>query len=84
MLSEDKKRELLSRIQINTNILVGKPIIRGYRISVEHILKAMAGGLTFEHLKEDYPFLEKEDIDACLLYAAQRIEEEKIYILNRA
>jgi uncharacterized protein (DUF433 family) len=49
--------------------MVGKPTIRGTRLTVEHLLKALAGGLTFEQLHDDYPFLEQEDIQACLLYA---------------
>ena len=49
--------------------MTGKPTIRNTRLTVEHILKAYAAGLTFEQLKEDFPFLEYADIQACLLYA---------------
>jgi uncharacterized protein (DUF433 family) len=61
---------LLDRITVNPSIMVGKPTIRGTRLTIEHLLKAMAGGLTFEELQEDYPFLEIEDLHACLLYSA--------------
>ena len=44
--------------------MVGKPAIRGLRITVEQILKALTGGVTVEELLEDYPELEKEDIQA--------------------
>lgn len=71
--------DLLARITVNSHVMVGKPTIRGSRLTVEHILKALSNRLSFEELKEDYPFLEPEDISACLLYAAQRLEEEKIY-----
>jgi uncharacterized protein (DUF433 family) len=61
---------LLNRITVNSKVLVGKPIIRGLRISVDQILKALAGGVTVQELLADYPDLEKEDIQAALLYAA--------------
>lgn len=73
------KNELLKRITINPEVMVGKPIIRGTRLTVEHLLKALAGGLTFEALLEDYPFLEKEDILACFLYASSLVEQERVY-----
>ena len=46
--------------------MTGKPTVRNTRLTVEHILKASAAGLTFQELKEDYPFLEYADIQACL------------------
>lgn len=57
---------LLKRITINENVCNGKPTIRGYRITVRTILEYIAAGETVENLLEAYPFLEKEDIDACL------------------
>jgi uncharacterized protein (DUF433 family) len=72
---------LLERITVNPSIMVGKPTIRGTRLTIEHLLKAMAGGLTFEELHEDYPFLELDDLHACLLYAASIVENEKTYAL---
>lgn len=71
--------DLLARITVNPQVMVGKPTIRSTRLTVEHVLKALSGHLSFDELKEDYPFLEPEDVSACLLYAAQRIEEEKVY-----
>ncbi|HNZ26939.1 MAG TPA: DUF433 domain-containing protein [Spirochaetota bacterium] len=65
---------LLDRITVNQNILLDKPIIRGLRISVEQIIKALAGGVTIEELLEDYPEIEKEDIYACLLYASELVK----------
>ncbi len=74
--------DLLSRITVNRDVLVGKPIIRGMRISVDQILKALASGITSEELLADYPELEPEDIKAVLLYASKIIESEKVYIIT--
>ena len=63
------EKELLSRIQSNPTIFGGKPIIRGLRITVEHILGMLAAGDTPEMILQEYPFLESEDIQACLLFA---------------
>jgi len=70
---------LLDRITIDKNILLGKPTIRGLRISVDQIIKALAAGLNAEEILEDYPELEREDIKAALLYASKIIESEKVY-----
>jgi uncharacterized protein (DUF433 family) len=67
---------LLNRITHNPSILTGKPIIRGMRISVEHILKMLARGITHDDIIDEYPFLEEDDIKACLLYAANLIGHE--------
>jgi uncharacterized protein (DUF433 family) len=61
--------ELLNRIQVNPKIFGGKPIIRGLRIAVEHILGMLAAGDTPEKILQEYSFLEPEDIQACLLFA---------------
>ena len=73
-----KDEELLNRITVNPSILGGKPIIRGMRIAVEHILGMLAAGSTVEELIEGYPFLEKEDIQACLVYAHRIVAHERI------
>ncbi|MFN4145879.1 MAG: DUF433 domain-containing protein [Runella sp.] len=62
---------LLERITINPNICHGKPTIRNKRYPVELILDLLAAGSTQEEILEDYPTLEKEDIMACLAYAAR-------------
>jgi uncharacterized protein (DUF433 family) len=56
--------DLLSRITINPRIMVGKPTIRGMRITVEQILRALSGGVSEQELLEEYPELEKEDFQA--------------------
>ncbi|GIK21189.1 MAG: DUF433 domain-containing protein [Ignavibacterium sp.] len=72
----------MQRITINRDILVGKPTIRGLRISVDQIIKALAAGLTQEEILEDYPELEKDDIKAALLYASKVLESERIFTIN--
>jgi uncharacterized protein (DUF433 family) len=68
--------ELLSRIQVNPQIFGGKPIIRGLRIAVEHILGMLAAGDTPERVLQEYPFLEPEDIQACLVFAYRSMSDE--------
>jgi len=71
--------ELSKRITINPEVMVGKPTIRGMRITVEQILNSLASNISVKDLMEDYPELELEDIKAALLYAAKLVEEEKVY-----
>ena len=71
--------ELLNRIEVNPKIFGGKPIIRGLRIAVEHILGMLAAGDTPEKILQEYPFLEPEDIQACLLFAYRSIAGEQIH-----
>ncbi len=60
---------LLNRITNNPNILTGKPVVRGMRLSVEHVLKMLSTGISHKDIIEEYPFLEDDDIRACLLYS---------------
>ncbi len=68
--------KLLERITFDPDVMVGKPTVRGLRITVEQILKALAASVSFEDLMKDYPVLEPDDFRAVLLYAAQLVEEE--------
>jgi uncharacterized protein (DUF433 family) len=70
--------ELLDRITFNPSIFGGKPIVRGHRIAVEHILDILAAGSTYEELLDGYPWLEVEDIHACIEYARRVIGHERI------
>lgn len=63
--------ELLKRITIVPGLCGGKPTIRGKRITVTMILENLSGGDSFDNILEDYPFLEKDDLYACLLFAAK-------------
>ena len=67
----ETEEELLKRIQIDPEIFGGKPIIRGLRIAVEHMLGMLASGETPERILEEYEFLEPEDIQACLVFASR-------------
>ena len=74
--------KLLSRITINPKVMVGKPTIRGMRITVEQILRALAGGVTVNELIQDYPNLEQEDIQAVFAYALNLVDEEQVFPLE--
>ncbi|MFC1717961.1 DUF433 domain-containing protein [Candidatus Poribacteria bacterium] len=63
------EEKLLERIVVDPRIFSGKPIIRGRRLAVEHVLGMLAAGDTSETILEGYPWLEPEDIQACLIYA---------------
>lgn len=67
------EHQFLERITVNPKIFGGKPIIRGRRLAVEHILGMLAAGDTIETLLEAYSWLEKEDVQACLIYAHRLI-----------
>jgi uncharacterized protein (DUF433 family) len=72
-------KNLLDRITFDNQILNGKPIIRGMRISVELILELMAKGSTENEILEDYPALESEDVRAALYYAHHMVAREQIF-----
>ena len=69
--------KLLERITINPKIFGGKPIIRGRRLAVEHILGMLAAGDNVEIILEGHPWLEPEDIQACLVYARRLVGHER-------
>lgn len=74
----NQENKLLKRIAVNPKIFGGKPIIRGHRLAVEHILGMLAAGDSTEALLEAYPWLEVEDIQACLVYAHKLVAHERI------
>ena len=69
---------LLRRITVNPHIFGGKAIVRGRRLAVEHVLRMLAAGDTTDTLLTAYPWLEPDDIRACLLYARKVVGEERI------
>jgi uncharacterized protein (DUF433 family) len=71
-------QKLLERITVNSQIFNGKPIIRGRRLAVEHILGMLATGDTPETILEGYSWLEREDIQACLVYAHRLVSHERV------
>jgi len=62
---------MLERITLNPNVCFGKPTIRNMRFTVSQMLELLAGGMSFQEILEDYPFIEQEDIQSCLLYASR-------------
>jgi len=69
-----KEQLLLDRITFNTKAMVGKPVIKGMRLTVEYILGLLAHGATVAEILREYEGLAQEDIQACLLFAAQSLE----------
>jgi len=63
---------LLERIVIDPNVRFGKPCVRGTRISVGDVLGYLAGGMTEDEILRDFPQLARDDVRACLAYAAER------------
>ncbi len=70
--------ELLQSITVDPRILGGKPTIRGHRLAVEHVLGMLAAGDRPETILEGYPWLEPEDIQACLVYAHRLVARERV------
>lgn len=70
--------DLLTRVTVNPKIFRGKPIIRGRRLAVEHVLGMLAAGDTQETVLESYPWLEPDDIRACLIYAHRIVGHERV------
>jgi uncharacterized protein (DUF433 family) len=68
-------QDLLDRIVTNPKVMVGKPVIRGTRLTVEYILNLMAHGATPEEILAEYDGLTREDIQACLLFATRSLED---------
>lgn len=64
-----RDRQLLSRITTNSEVMVGKPVIKGTRLTVQYILNLLGHGATIAEILEEYQGLEEEDIKACLLFA---------------
>jgi uncharacterized protein (DUF433 family) len=69
---------LLDRIGVNPDVFGGKPILRGRRLAVEHVLAMLAAGDTVEEILVGYPWMEREDIRACLEYAGRMVAHERI------
>ena len=72
------ERELLSRVTSDPAIFGGKPIVRGRRLAVEHVLGMLAAGDRPEDILAAYPFLEPDDVRACMLYAYKLVAHERV------
>lgn len=69
------------RIVLDPEILVGKPVVKGTRLSVEFIVELLALGWSEDTLLDNYPGLTREDVRACLGYASAALRDEKVYPL---
>ncbi len=72
------QKDLLARITVDPRIFGGKPIVRGRRLAVEHVLGMLAAGDTPEAIVTAYPWLEPQDIQACLVYARRVVGHERV------
>jgi uncharacterized protein (DUF433 family) len=80
-VTEKMHRDWQERIVVDPKVLVGKPLIRGTRLSVEFILDLLANDWTIEQVLSEYPQLGREDVMAVLKYAAEMAKGEKVYPL---
>lgn len=67
--------ELVARITVDPKVMVGKPVIRGTRLTVEYVLNLLAHGATVAEVLEEYDGLAQADIQACLLFASRSLED---------
>jgi uncharacterized protein (DUF433 family) len=70
-----------ARITVDPKVLVGKPVIKGTRLSVEFVLGLLAAGWDLAQIQANYPGVKPEDIRACLAYASEALEGEKVFPL---
>ena len=73
------EKDFMKRIVVNPKVMVGKPIIKGTRITVEAVVRRAANGMTFDEILEDYPYITKEDLKAALLYAESLVAGEEVF-----
>jgi uncharacterized protein (DUF433 family) len=71
-----------SRIVADPNVLVGKPVIKGTRISVELVMDLLAAGYTADQIRQQYDHLTADDIHACLAYAREVLRSERMFALK--
>ena len=74
----EPEENLLKRIVVNSKVMVGKPVIKGTRISVDAIIRRLAESMSLKKILEEYPNLEEKDVKAALEYAARVLAGEEI------
>lgn len=79
-----RTENLLERITVNQKVMVGKPTVRGMRITVEQILRALSRGISEQELLEEYPELEQEDFRAVFAYVTGLVEGEQVFPVGAA
>jgi uncharacterized protein (DUF433 family) len=80
-LNEEDEMDWHDRISVDPKVLVGKPVIKGTRISVEFVVDLLARGWTKDQILHEYDHLTEEDIQACLAYASEVLKSERVYLL---
>ena len=73
-----------SRITVNPRVMAGKPCIRGMRFPVSNVIAELAGGASVEDILREFPYLEREDIAEALRFAAWRMQEREIDLVDAA
>jgi len=71
-----------NRIDINEDVMMGKPVIKNTRITVEQVLRKLSQDISVEELLNDYPNLSREDVRAALEYAADSIHGEEVHLIG--
>jgi len=66
-------------ITVDPEILVGKPVVKGTRLAVEFIVELLSQGWSEDEVLRNYPGLSREDVQACLAYAVERLKSEKVF-----
>ena len=79
-----EQNQLLKRIEVNPEIMVGKPVVKGTRLSVQYVLNLLAHGAAANEILQEYDQLRNEDILACLLYASEMLEDTSFMPLIKA
>ena len=77
-MNKQESEHLLERITVKPGLMAGKPTVRGMRFPVADILEMLASGMTNEQIVEQHSMLEKEDIQAALLYASLKLSNTRI------
>jgi len=72
------------RITMNERVCNGRPVIRNMRFTVAQMLELIAAGMTFDEILADYPYIEREDISACLLYASVFANSKDVITFSEA
>jgi uncharacterized protein (DUF433 family) len=79
MLPGDETMNWRERVTVDPEVLAGKPVVKGTRLSVEFIVGLLAEGWTDQQLRANYPSLSEQDVRACLAYAAEVLRDETTY-----
>lgn len=77
-MNQTSEDALLERITVNPELFGGKPVIRGRRLAVEHVLGMLAAGDSVETILSSYPWLEAADVQACFIYARRLVAHERV------